>query len=117
MKLSHETLLPHGRRCAPPSPRALDRPGPPCVGLRHPSVQPYAAYPTASGEDGAPQPDVLIAVQNDREFLALCREILGDASLASDPRFATNIARCENSSALDEAISAAFRAIRPRSEL
>lgn len=66
-------------------------------GLRHPSVQPYAAYETS----GDP---VLISVQNEREFRDLCGGVLGRPELASDDRFSSNLARCRNSAALDEVI-------------
>merc|ERR1712139_720029 len=65
-----------------------DAKGPPCVGLRHPSVQPYAAYPTESGKP------VLISIQNEREFKNFCCEVIGDASLAEDERFSSNVSRC-----------------------
>jgi len=96
-----------------------DGKGPPCVGLRHPSVQPYAAYPTAmdssAGTLGTP---VLISIQNEREFANLCRDVLGDASVATDERFCTNVARCipANSKALDKLIADAFTAM-PREDL
>lgn len=70
------------------------------VGLKHPSVAPYGVFPTA---DGTP---VLIAIQNDREWRVLSEKILGDAALADDPRFATNIARVENRAATDAKVAA-----------
>lgn len=73
-------------------------------GLRHPSVQPYAAYETS----GDP---VLISVQNEREFRDLCGGVLGRPELASDDRFSSNLARCRNSAALDEVIREAFLAM------
>jgi len=97
--------------------------GPSCLGLRHPYVQPYAAYPNSTGEEnetlvqqkflsGWGRP-ILISIQNDREFKRFCTEVLGDGSLALDPRFVTNIARCidENSKELDRLISHAFLAL------
>merc|ERR1719263_1585094 len=46
-------------------------------GLRHPSVQPYAAYETA----GDP---ILISIQNEREFATLCKGVLGKPELLED---------------------------------
>jgi len=73
-------------------------------GLRHPSVQPYAAYDTA----GDP---ILISIQNEREFANLCEKVLEQPGLAADPRFCSNVARCENSAALDEVIQKVFKSL------
>jgi len=72
-------------------------------GLRHPSVQPYRAYETS----GDP---ILISIQNEREFANLCCRVLRRPELAEDPRFASNVARCENSDALDAEIQRGFLA-------
>jgi len=73
-------------------------------GLRHPSLQPYAAYETS----GDP---VLISVQNERELASLCEGVLSRPELPADERFSCNVARCQNSEALDEIIQAAFLAV------
>lgn len=70
-------------------------------GLRHPSVQPYAAYPTT----GDP---ILISVQNEREFATLCKGVLAKPHLLEDPRFSSNVARCSHSEALDAEIKQTF---------
>jgi itaconate CoA-transferase len=75
---------------------------PPRVGVAHPSVQPYGAYDCADGQ-------VVISVQSEREWGRFCAEVLGDAALAADPRFAANEARARNRAALDAAIHAVFR--------
>ncbi|GAA5060335.1 CaiB/BaiF CoA transferase family protein [Nocardia callitridis] len=56
------------------------------AGAEHATIAPYGPFPTA---DGA----VLLSVQNEREWLAFCGDVLGDPALASDDRFATNSAR------------------------
>jgi itaconate CoA-transferase len=56
------------------------------MGAEHATIAPYGPYRTADGE-------LLLAVQNEREWLVLCTRLLGSAELASDPRFATNSAR------------------------
>jgi formyl-CoA transferase len=48
--------------------------------------------------DGA---EVLIAIQNDREWPVLARDVLGDPALAADPLFATNVKRVERRSETD----------------
>ncbi len=75
------------------------------VGLRHPTIHPYRTYRAKGGAS------VLISIQNEREFRTFCRDVLGDESLADDPRFSSNVARCANEPALDERIEAAFGAL------
>ncbi|MFV8131276.1 CaiB/BaiF CoA transferase family protein [Streptomyces syringium] len=53
-------------------------------GARHPSISPYGHY--ACG-DGA---RVFLSVQNDREWVALCSQVLRQPELIRDPRFADN---------------------------
>ena len=72
------------------------------VGLNHPSIAPYGAYATKSGDQ------VAIAIQNEREWVRFCAEILGDAELAARPEFATNDARAANQPALNAAIDKVF---------
>lgn len=72
------------------------------VGLAHPSIAPYGVFQPQSG------PPILISVQSDREWLKLCEVFIGDASLATDPRFATNLARVRNRAETDALVAAAF---------
>lgn len=58
---------------------------PRAMGNRHPSIAPYEVVE-------AKDRPLVLAVGNDRQFRALCRQ-LGVAALADDPRFATNAAR------------------------
>jgi itaconate CoA-transferase len=74
--------------------------GPDRVGLAHASIAPYGVY--AAG-DGA---QVLLAIQNPREWTRFCLEVLEDPALATDPRFADNIARVSHRQSLDAAITA-----------
>src|SRR5262249_15095425 len=62
------------------------------LGNEHPSITPYALYPTADGE-------LVLALGNDRQFVALC-EVLGVPSLARDERYASNPERVRNRDAL-----------------
>ena len=77
--------------------RTISRPG-----LHHPSIAPYGAYECGDGHV------VLISIQNEREWKRLCAGVLGDATRASDERFASNIARVENRPALDAIIMSVF---------
>jgi crotonobetainyl-CoA:carnitine CoA-transferase CaiB-like acyl-CoA transferase len=72
-------------------------------GLKHPTLAPYGAFDCA---DGKP---VLISIQNEREWARLCAIVLGDAALATDPRFATNVERVSNRPALDALVQDVFR--------
>ena len=54
------------------------------IGLAHPTIAPYGVFKT---RDGA---DILISIQNDREWRVLADKVLGDASLGTHEKFATN---------------------------
>jgi crotonobetainyl-CoA:carnitine CoA-transferase CaiB-like acyl-CoA transferase len=75
---------------------------PPRLGLNHPSIAPYGAYACSDGSE------VVIAIQNQREWRRLCAEVLDDAGMADDPLFAGNLARVANRPALDARINAVF---------
>ena len=77
------------------------------VGLKHPSIAPYGAYDCADGKA------VLISIQNEREWVRLCAEVLDSAALATDPRFADNSLRVANRPALEVIVAKAF-ATHPR---
>lgn len=64
------------------------------IGLAHPSIAPYGVFQALDG-------DVLIAIQNEREWKVFCERVLGDAELPSDPRFDRNTARVANRESLD----------------
>ena len=72
------------------------------VGLNHPSIAPYGAYGT--GDGGA----VVLSIQNEREWVRFCTEVLGQPDLASDPRFNDPVRRVENRSALNTRIAEIF---------
>ena len=72
------------------------------IGLAHPSIAPYGVFKT---RDGA---DILISIQNDREWRVLAEKVLGDAALAADPNFATNAERMERRAETDGRVAAAF---------
>ncbi len=72
------------------------------VGLAHPSVAPYEAFRTKDGQD------IVISIQNEREWAIFCKDVLNDAALADDPRFDGNPARVANRTAMREVIGNAF---------
>ncbi|GAA4554138.1 CaiB/BaiF CoA-transferase family protein [Pseudonocardia xishanensis] len=74
------------------------------AGGHHPSIAPYGPFPCA---DGA----VHLAVQNEREWVRLCTTVLGDAGVATDPRFTTVSARVANRPALHALLESRFSAL------
>ncbi len=62
------------------------------LGNDHPSIYPYAPFPTAEGE-------IVLAIGNDVQFAALCSALELDG-VASDACFATNVARSEHRATL-----------------
>ncbi|MER5602812.1 CoA transferase [Streptomyces sp. NPDC002265] len=74
---------------------------PRAMGNRHPSIAPYEVV------EAADRP-LALAVGNDRQFAALCRE-LGVPELAGDPRFATNPDRVAHREDLLAALDAPLR--------
>ena len=75
------------------------------VGLSHPSIAPYGAFPCQDGKQ------VVLGVQNEREWKALCAEVLGDPRLTQDPRFVSNELRVKNRIALDAIIAGIFNGL------
>jgi crotonobetainyl-CoA:carnitine CoA-transferase CaiB-like acyl-CoA transferase len=71
------------------------------VGLNHPSIAPYGAYSAVDGE-------VVVAIQNEREWRRFCTSVLGRPELADDERFSDNPARVSNRPTLDAEIAAVF---------
>jgi itaconate CoA-transferase len=69
------------------------------IGIAHPSIAPYGVFQTSDGAD------VVIGIQNDREWRRLCEEVGGRSEIASDERFIGNAARVRNREALDEAVA------------
>ena len=72
------------------------------TGLSHAMIAPYGAYPVGDGGQ------MVIAIQNDREWARFCEAILGDAALTTDPRFAGHPARLQNRPEMDALIVEAF---------
>ncbi len=70
------------------------------VGLRHPTIAPYGAYETADGSL------TLISIQNEREWVRLCAEVLHAEAMATDPRYVSNELRVRNRGDLEPDVSA-----------
>jgi len=74
-------------------------------GLSHPSLAPYGVFSTG---DGVP---ILISIQNDREWVALCSKVLGRPELGRDPRFATSPARLAHRAETDGTVADFFASL------
>ena len=72
------------------------------IGLAHAAIAPYGVFKT---RDGA---DILIAIQNDREWRELADKVLGEAALGTNAKFATNPKRVENRAETDAKVAACF---------
>ncbi|MFD7441085.1 CaiB/BaiF CoA transferase family protein [Streptomyces sp. NPDC059909] len=72
------------------------------TGVAHAVISPYDAYPTADGGQ------VLLSVQNDREWRRLAESVLERPELADDPAFATNQARTANREKTDAVVAEAL---------
>jgi itaconate CoA-transferase len=75
---------------------------PPRAGAAHATIYPYGPFPTGDGKN------VMLGLQNEREWVVFCDKVLGNAALATDPRFSSNAKRNENREALRAIIVAAF---------
>jgi len=74
------------------------------IGLAHISISPYGAFRSRDGVD------ILISIQSDREWRILAEKVLGDAALAADPDFATNVERVKRRAQTDGRVAAVFAA-------
>jgi formyl-CoA transferase len=75
------------------------------IGLAHTSISPYGAFRSRDGVA------ILISIQSDREWRVLAEQVLGDAALAADPAFATNVARVKRRVETDGRVAATFAAL------
>ena len=73
---------------------------PQLIGNAHPNISPYDKFRTGTKP-------IFLAVGNDRQFRKMC-ELMGDAKLADDPRFASNALRVQNRAALNAALELLF---------
>lgn len=71
-------------------------------GLKHPTIAPYGAYPCADNKF------ILISIQNEREWISLCTEVLNKPALAKATGFSNNSERVANREAVDSAVAGEF---------
>ena len=72
------------------------------VGLKHPTIAPYGAFTCADGRD------IVISIQNEREWADFCRDVLHAPDLPKDPRAGSNAARVANRTWLDAKVADVF---------
>ena len=75
------------------------------MGLAHTSISPYGAFKSRDGVA------ILISIQSDREWRVLAEKVLGDAALAADPDFATNVERVKRRSETDGRVAKVFASL------
>lgn len=75
---------------------------PPRAGAAHATIYPYGPFPAGDGKT------VMLGLQNEREWLVFCRQVLRQPELAADERFASNSRRVADRQALRAIIVEAF---------
>ena len=79
--------------------REIRRPG-----LHHPTIAPYGAYQCGDGRQ------LLLSIQNEREWQRLCSDVLEQPELPKNPKFSSSVNRVANRVDLDAILNAAFGA-------
>jgi itaconate CoA-transferase len=72
------------------------------MGLAHPSICPYGAFSTKDGHS------VLIAIQNEREWVEFCTKFMDRPDLPSHQGFRSNTERVANRAAVDGLVAGVF---------
>ena len=75
------------------------------VGLKHPTIAPYGAFTCADGRD------ILVSIQNEREWSDFCRIVLRRPALLEDPRCAGNAARVAHRGFVDGVVGEVFASL------
>ena len=77
----------------------------PRTGADHASIVPYGRFTAADGKD------VMMGIQNEREWAGFCSKVLQRPELAEDPRFNSNSRRLQNREPLLAIVRAVFGAM------
>ncbi len=72
------------------------------TGAAHATIAPYELFVS---EDHV---EIYLGIQNQREWVRFCEQVLGEPELAADPRFATNASRVTHRALLHTTIAAVF---------
>ena len=85
---------------------AYDGAEPPArTGAAHATIYPYGPFAAGDGRY------VMLGIQNEREWVSFCATVLGQAALASDPRFDGNAKRVAARAELAPIVEAVFRTL------
>ncbi|OWW20044.1 CaiB/BaiF CoA transferase family protein [Noviherbaspirillum denitrificans] len=85
---------------------AFDGATPPArTGASHATIYPYGPFPAGDGKN------VMLGLQNEREWVAFCNKVLLAPELAADPRFSTNSKRSAARADLRKLIVETFSAL------
>lgn len=76
------------------------------VGLKHPSIAPYGTFRCADGRE------LVLSIQNEREWVNFCRVFMLKPEMAKDERFVNNSVRTVNRDALEALIQAVFTGLQ-----
>lgn len=74
---------------------------PPRVPTSHPAIAPYGVHKTKDGQ-------IILGLQNEREWAVFCQKVLNSPDTQTDPRFATQPVRRQNREALTALIENFF---------
>lgn len=72
------------------------------VGLKHPTIAPYGSFTCADGRE------LVLSIQNEREWSNFCRSFMRHGDLATDARFSNNRLRTANRADLEALIQEVF---------
>ncbi|MHC8411311.1 CaiB/BaiF CoA transferase family protein [Pseudomonas sp. Hz4] len=75
------------------------------TGASHATIYPYGPFRAGDGRT------VMLGLQNEREWAVFCEQLLGDAAIATDERFANNARRTANRDALSQLIVQSFASL------
>jgi crotonobetainyl-CoA:carnitine CoA-transferase CaiB-like acyl-CoA transferase len=78
---------------------------PPRAGAAHATIYPYGPFAAGDGKI------VMLGLQNEREWVAFCRDVLRTPEVPTDPRFDANARRHANRAALAAIIAEEFRTL------
>ncbi|SDG85519.1 CaiB/BaiF CoA transferase family protein [Pseudonocardia oroxyli] len=76
------------------------------TGTSHAAIAPYGTFAAGDGTE------VVLSIQNEREWVAFCTDVLRTPGLAVDPRFATGAGRVAEREALQAAIDAVLSTLK-----
>ncbi|MDS1142549.1 CaiB/BaiF CoA-transferase family protein [Pusillimonas sp. SM2304] len=78
---------------------------PPRAGASHATIYPYGPFPVSDGSE------VMLGLQNEREWASFCTKVLQQPDMATDSRFSSNTQRVSNKEALRVLIVTAFASL------